>query len=195
MVKLPHRGKSFFISICKSVSFSLSPPFSLCHILMHQTAFVYLQLYTGPYSYLPWSFLITITKNAHYGWLLYCGSANENICCSGCCDVQKVVLGCRVRCFQPGLFVHGGEGVSTHCSGWLADWSVQLHSHSESSCWLYNFPTFTCAQSKKSPAQIYTTQCGWDLVGSSAMLLPYIYALHFQALWSSDSESHINLSS
>ena len=34
----------FLISICKSVSFSLSPPFSLCHILMHQTAFIYLHL-------------------------------------------------------------------------------------------------------------------------------------------------------
>ena len=32
--------------------------------------------------------------------------------------------------------------------------------------------------------------CGWDL-GSSAMQSPYVYDLHFQALWSSDSENYI----
>ena len=34
---------------------------------------------------------------------------------------RKVVLGCWVRRLRPGLFVHGGEGGSTRCFGWLAD--------------------------------------------------------------------------
>ena len=107
---------------------------------------------------------------------------------------RKVILGCSVGCLRPGLFVHGGEGGFTHRFGWPVDWFVQLHCCSESSCWLYNFPTFTCVQSNKRPAKIYTTQCGWNL-GSSAMLSSYIYVLHFQALWSSDSENYINSSS
>ena len=41
---------------------------------------------------------------------------------------------------------------------------------------------------------MYTAQCGRDL-GSSAMLSPYIYAQHFQALWSFDSENHISSNS
>ena len=114
------------------------------------------------------------------------------ISCSQCCEAREVVLGCSVGCLRPGLFVHRGEGGFTHHSGWLVDWSVQLHCCSESSCWLYNFPTFTCAQSNKRPAQIYTTQCGWNL-GSSAMLSPYIYVLHFQALLSFDSENYVKL--
>ena len=105
---------------------------------------------------------------------------------------RKIIQDRWVGHLWPGLFVHGGEAGFPHCFGWLADWSVQLHSHSESSCWLYNFPTFTCAQSNKRHAQIYITQCGWDLFCSSAMLSSYIYPLHFQALSSSDSENYIN---
>ena len=100
---------------------------------------------------------------------------------------RKIILGCWVRNLRLGLFVHGGEGGSTHCFGWLADWSVQLQSHSESSCGLYSFPTFTCAWPSKRSKWIYTTRV-WPR-------LPYIYDLHFQALWPSDSENYINSSS
>ena len=40
-VKLPNRQVIFFLSNCKSVSFSLYPPFSLSLVLMQQTAFVF----------------------------------------------------------------------------------------------------------------------------------------------------------
>ena len=73
---------------------------------------------------------------------------------------RKNVLGCWVGRLQPGLFVHRVEGGLHIAFGWLADWSAQLHSHSEASCWLYNFPTFTCARPSKRPERIYTT-CVW----------------------------------
>ena len=180
---------SFQLQVCLFLHFPTLLPLSR---LMQQTGFFSPALVkidsTGPYGIHlgAFFFLITITQK-----LLYCGSASEKMCCSHCCEVQKSCtrLLCRVLVAR---VVHGGG--STHRSGWLADWSVQLHCQSESSCWLYNFPTFICAQSNKRPAQIYTTQCGWDL-GSSTMLSPYIYALHFQALWSFDSENYINSSS
>ena len=103
----------------------------------------------------------------------------------------KVVLVRRVGWLRPGLFVQWGVGGY----GRLANLSVQLNSHSESSCWLYNFTTFTCAHPTRDLHRFTPLKVAETLVATSAMLLHYIYALHFQALWSDDSENYINSSS
>ena len=80
---------------------------------------------------------------------------------------RKIVL---VGHLRSGLFVHGGSwgGGVTHQFGWLADWSVQLHSHSESSCWLCNFPTFTCARpSKRDKRDLH-----WLCVAETVLAVP-----------------------
>ena len=92
---------------------------------------------------------------------------------------RKIVLGCWVGHLRPGLFVHTERrGGSTHCFGWLADWSVQLHCCSESSCWHYNFPTFTCARPSKRSERIYTTCVAEILVAVPCcrlMFMTYIF--------------------
>ena len=53
-------------------------------------------------------------------WLLCWGSANEKMCCSHCCEVQKIVLG--VGRLRPGLFVHRGVGVGgVYTLLWVTD--------------------------------------------------------------------------
>ena len=54
-------------------------------------------------------------------WLLCWGSANEKICCSHCCEIQK---NCTSRALASGLFVHGGGGL--HIS--LGDWQTDLYN-------------------------------------------------------------------
>ena len=81
---------------------------------------------------------------------------------------RQIVLGCWVGHLRPGLFVHRGEVGSTHRFGWLADWSIRLHSHSESSCWLYNFPTFTCAR----PSQETWTDLHHLCVAETVLAVP-----------------------
>ena len=116
-IRSSKRLESFFPA--SSLPFSLfSPPFSLSLVLMQQT-YSFSALVnsdsTSLQSYLPRAFLIIITKNARCDWLLCWGSANEKICCSHCCEVQKKctrllsrALAARVVCTQSG-------GGSTHC--------------------------------------------------------------------------------
>ena len=52
------------------------------------------------------------------------------MCCSHCCKVQKNTR-LLSRAFVARVVCTRRGGGSTHCSGWLADWSIQLHSHSE----------------------------------------------------------------
>ena len=57
------------------------------------------------------------------------------------CVAHTVVWSTKVallRCLWPGLFVHwgGGGGGYTALGGWL---TVQIHPHSEASCWPFNF--------------------------------------------------------
>ena len=102
---------------------------------------------------------------------------------------RKIVLGCWVGRLRPGLFVHGkGAG------GGLADWSVQQYNCTLILSQAVGFTIFPHSH-VHSPARELNGStplvCGWDL-GSSAMLSPYVYDLHFQALWSSDSENYIS---
>ena len=94
----------------------------------------------------------------------------------------KIVRGCWVGCLRLGLFVGGGGGVT----GRLTCTTVGCH--------FVGFTIFPHSH-VRSPARDLNGStplvCGWDL-GSSAMLLPYIYDLYFQALWTSDSENYIN---
>ena len=99
---------------------------------------------------------------------------------------RKIVLGCWVGCLRPGLFVlvHGGEG---------GDWQSDLYNCTLILSQAVGFTIFPHSH-VHGPARDLNGStplvCGWDL-GSSAMLSPYVYNLHFQALWSSDSENYI----
>ena len=108
---------------------------------------------------------------------------------------RKIVLGCRMWCLRPGLFVHGGREVYLHTA--LGDWQTDLYNCIVILSQVVGFTIFphSHVQSNKRPAEIYTTQYGWDITGCSAMPSSYIYAPHFQALWSSNSENYINSSS
>ena len=176
MVKLSDQADDFFN--CKSVSF---PPFSR-------------------FNTANWlQYTVISTENHHKKCALWLAALTwiiqwDNLLFT-LLRSRKVVLGCRVGWLWPVLFVHWGVGGSKHCCGWLADLSVQLHSHSESSCWLYNFTTFTCARPTRDLHRFTPFSVVETLVATSALLLPDIYALHFQALWSDDSENYINSSS
>ena len=121
------RLESFFSSF-KSVSFSLSPPFFLSLVLMQQTysfsALVNIDS-ASLQSYLPWAFLIVIAKNVHCDWLLCWGSANEKICCSHCCEVQKNCT--RRRALAAGFVCTQGVWMGgLHIS--LGDWQTDLYN-------------------------------------------------------------------
>ena len=128
-------------------------------------------------------------------WLLYCGSANEKSCCSNCCEVQKnctrlpnVVLAARDVCTRrlgggiyTLLWVTGRLTCTTALSFWVKLLALQFsHIHMCS-------PT--------SDLQRSTPLSMAETVGCSAMPSSYIYAPHFQALWSSNSENYISSTS
>ena len=98
-------------------------------------------------------------------WLLYCGSANEKICCSHCCEVQKSctrllsrVLGVRSVCRQRvgGIYtlpwVTGRLICATALLFWVKLLALQFsHIHM---CMVIG-PT----RGLHKPT---TTQCGWE---------------------------------
>ena len=108
----------------KSVSCPLFARFSLSLVLMQQTGFVFSHIVnidsTCPKSYLPWAVFITVAKNVRCDWLLIVDQPMKRFVAHTVVRSRKVVQGCRVGCLQAHFF--------------------------ESSCWLYNFPTFTCAR-------------------------------------------------
>ena len=66
-------------------------------------------------------------------WLLCCGSANEKICCSHCCEVQKNctrsrALAAGVVCTQRGGGVTREEGGGGRLHIALGDWQTDLYN-------------------------------------------------------------------
>ena len=119
-------------------------------------------------------------------WLLCWGSANEKIHCSHCWEVPENCTRLLSRALAAGLVCMGGGGG--------VDWLTDLYNCSLILSQAVGFTIFPHSH-VHSPARDLNRStplvCGWDL-GSSAMLLPYVYDLLFQALWSSDSENYIS---
>ena len=75
-----------------------------------------------------------------------------------------------------------------------------FHHYRECVLWLATLLGMGSASEKICCSHCCEVQKNWTrllsrALGSSAMLSPYVYDLHFQALWSSDSENYINSSS
>ena len=100
---------------------------------------------------------------------------------NNCTRLLSRALAARVVCTR-------GEG---------ADWQTDLYKYYNCSLILSQAVGFTVFPHSHvhSPARDLNGStplvCGWDL-GSSSVLSPYVYDLHFQALWSSDSENYIS---
>ena len=129
--------------------------------------------------------LSPLQRTLHCDWLLYYQSANENICCSRCCEVQKSctrllsgALAARVVDTWRGGVQHNALG------GWHTDlynctlilsqtlgFTIFPHSH-------VHDPTRDLA--KSTPFSVNKT----------LVALPCCCALHFLALWSSDSKNY-----
>ena len=156
------RLESFFqLWVCLFLPFPILLPLSRFNAAKWYSFSALVNIYsTSPWSNLPWAFLSLLQRTCVVIGYFVGDQPMRKFVAHTVVRSRKIVLGCWVGRLRPGLFVHGGEGGSTHCFGWLADWYVQLHSHSESSCWLYKFPTFTCARPSKRLERIYTT-CVW----------------------------------
>ena len=137
------------------------------------------------HSYLPWAFFfITNSKNVLWLATLLWVSQWKNLFLTLLWGPERLlsrVLAARVVCTRRG-------GGSTHCYGWQADWSYNCTLIPSQVAGFTIIPHSHGHGPTRDPQR--STTFTVSETGSSAMLSSYIHALHFQALWSSDSENH-----